>query len=682
MADSFDQLEANFLASQSGFSGDPSGNLGIGPVASADPFDALEANFQSTEQPSYFPKLFSSLISSKGLGSDLYGGTIGAVQGVGTALNNAWDSSRSDPTYRSLPQGVSQLAALIGNFYKDKDLAQGIYDTGKVASNILPVIGPTLYDKVQQSNNPHLVAPTTPEQDASAIRENLFGTLLALGTSKGITKLADDGPALANTLDRKSLGTRASDYGKASETRTIESPDGTAQTFVKASLDDLLENNKLGASRDPAVLSKIIEEKSQGLSSEISTIIKDFDKNNTAPIAPNFNGALQYLGEGKVPADLVESYLTRLQNLEDGIVKNGGGKLDYLQKQKVAFGKSYDPSDKVLSGFNRAIYDDLKKTIEKHVPDIVPLNQELAKYIVTEPIVNRALKASENQSLLTKAANIGWTTGGIGAPTIAGTVAAGPVGGVLGAALGLAGKAISTSKGQSLVAKGIRGASAAADPLSSIIKSFLGPQQVSAIEAAQNPGVLISEADATEYNPGQPDLSNLIGKVTGMENIKEPVVDEAPEFGAKVSEIAADLDANPEHLMAVMNFETGGKLTSDVKNQAGSGATGLIQFMPSTAKELTGAKTKEAAIKILEKMSPVEQLDYVQKYLKPFKGKLDTLEDVYMAVLWPKAVGKDSEYALFRKGTKAYWQNRGLDMDKDGVITKFEAASKVRNYEA
>ena len=129
-----------------------------------------------------------------------------------------------------------------------------------------------------------------------------------------------------------------------------------------------------------------------------------------------------------------------------------------------------------------------------------------------------------------------------------------------------------------------------------------------------------------------------------------------------------------------MAFETGGTFDADVKNKAGSGATGLIQFMPSTAKELTGAQSKKAAIEILEKLTPTEQLDYVEKYLKPFKGKLNSIEDVYMAILYPKAVGKDLNYALFKEDTKAYWQNRGLDINKDGVITKSEASSKVKNY--
>ncbi len=154
----------------------------------------------------------------------------------------------------------------------------------------------------------------------------------------------------------------------------------------------------------------------------------------------------------------------------------------------------------------------------------------------------------------------------------------------------------------------------------------------------------------------------------------------SPEFDAKVDQIAANLETDPEHLMKAMAFETGGTFDSDVTNKAGSGATGLIQFMPSTAQNLTGADTKQAAIDILKNLDEVEQLDYVEKYLKPFKGKLNSLSDVYMAILWPKAVGKDSQYALFREGTKAYWQNRGLDLDGDGIITKEEATQKVKNY--
>ena len=34
-------------------------------------------------------------------------------------------------------------------------------------------------------------------------------------------------------------------------------------------------------------------------------------------------------------------------------------------------------------------------------------------------------------------------------------------------------------------------------------------------------------------------------------------------------------------------------------------------------------------------MTAEEQLDYVEEYFKTSKGKLKSLEDVYMAILWP-----------------------------------------------
>jgi hypothetical protein len=149
-------------------------------------------------------------------------------------------------------------------------------------------------------------------------------------------------------------------------------------------------------------------------------------------------------------------------------------------------------------------------------------------------------------------------------------------------------------------------------------------------------------------------------------------------WGAKVSEgfrdkvraIAADLGCDPDFLMASMAFETGETFSPKIKNPQ-SGATGLIQFMPSTAKAL-GTTTNDLA-----NMSPEDQLDFVAKYFNDHKGKLHTLEDVYMAILWPAAVGKEIDYVLFAKPSQAYEQNKGLDSNKDGKVTKAEAAAKV-----
>jgi LysM repeat protein len=149
----------------------------------------------------------------------------------------------------------------------------------------------------------------------------------------------------------------------------------------------------------------------------------------------------------------------------------------------------------------------------------------------------------------------------------------------------------------------------------------------------------------------------------------------SPEFKRKVIEIAKGLGTEPDYLMAAMAFESGETFSPSVKNGAGSGATGLIQFMPKTAMTL-GTTTADLA-----KMSAEQQLDYVEKYFAPYRGKLSTIDDVYMAILYPAALGKEHSHVLFDKEhkKKAYKQNAGLDADHDGKITKAEASHHVRN---
>lgn len=146
----------------------------------------------------------------------------------------------------------------------------------------------------------------------------------------------------------------------------------------------------------------------------------------------------------------------------------------------------------------------------------------------------------------------------------------------------------------------------------------------------------------------------------------------SPAFKQKVIQISKQLEISPDYLMACIAFETGETFSPSIKNAAGSGAVGLIQFMPQTAIYL---KTNSSA---LEKMSAVDQLDYVKKYFNTYKGKLHTLEDVYMAILLPTAIGKPVDHIFFRKGTKAYEQNIGLDKNKDGKIVLKEVAETVR----
>jgi LysM repeat protein len=161
---------------------------------------------------------------------------------------------------------------------------------------------------------------------------------------------------------------------------------------------------------------------------------------------------------------------------------------------------------------------------------------------------------------------------------------------------------------------------------------------------------------------------NRIAGVKGNPNV-------TPAFIKEVEAMAARLGTKPEYLMAVMSFETGGSFSPGQKNNAGSGATGLIQFMPGTA---SGLGTSTSA---LARMSSTEQLQYVEKYFMQragaHNGKLSTLEGVYTTVLYgsPKS---DPSSTLWSSGSSAYSWNKGLDKNGDGRITAGEAANAVR----
>jgi peptidoglycan hydrolase-like protein with peptidoglycan-binding domain len=139
-----------------------------------------------------------------------------------------------------------------------------------------------------------------------------------------------------------------------------------------------------------------------------------------------------------------------------------------------------------------------------------------------------------------------------------------------------------------------------------------------------------------------------------------------PEFIDAVEKMAERLGTQPEYLLAVMSFETGGRFDPSVQN--GIGTTGLIQFLKSTAQNL-GTTTDKLA-----KMSAVAQLAFVEKYFEPFKGKLGTLEAVYTSVLSGSPM--KPEAVLFKAGTPAYKLNP-LDWNDDGIITAREVTTPV-----
>ncbi len=135
-------------------------------------------------------------------------------------------------------------------------------------------------------------------------------------------------------------------------------------------------------------------------------------------------------------------------------------------------------------------------------------------------------------------------------------------------------------------------------------------------------------------------------------------------FEQKVREVSSKLEIPPEWLMAVMYSES--RFNAAAENFRGSGAVGLIQFMPATAKDM-GISTQK-----LGKMTHEQQLEWVYRYMNMYRkkyGDYQSLADFYLAILYPKARNQEACYVLYANPSKSYKQNIGLDEDKDGRVT-------------
>lgn len=108
-------------------------------------------------------------------------------------------------------------------------------------------------------------------------------------------------------------------------------------------------------------------------------------------------------------------------------------------------------------------------------------------------------------------------------------------------------------------------------------------------------------------------------------------------FGNKLIQVSNNLGINPNWLMAVMWKEC--RLNPKAVNKNGW-ASWLIQFMPKTAKWLW------TSVEAIRTMSALDQLDYVEKYMKTYASKIHSYEDTYLAVFYPAYLGKADDKRL------------------------------------
>ncbi len=136
-------------------------------------------------------------------------------------------------------------------------------------------------------------------------------------------------------------------------------------------------------------------------------------------------------------------------------------------------------------------------------------------------------------------------------------------------------------------------------------------------------------------------------------------------YADEIARVAAAIGIDAGWLANVINFESNGN--PQARNRY-SNATGLIQFMPSTASRLG------TSVDALYAMSGREQMPWVERYFTPFKGKLRSQEDVYMAVFYPAYIGQpDKQFPA-----KVVAVNPGIFTPRD-YANKANARAKIRD---
>jgi len=145
-------------------------------------------------------------------------------------------------------------------------------------------------------------------------------------------------------------------------------------------------------------------------------------------------------------------------------------------------------------------------------------------------------------------------------------------------------------------------------------------------------------------------------------------------FFHELKAISARLGSDPGDLLAVMVSES--NVDPKAQNPHGK-ATGLIQFMPQTLKGLGWTAGPDA----FATLSAEQQLPYVEKYYRPHRGKLTSAGRLYQATFLPATLKNSTESTVIAAPggpyAKAYAANKGLDTNKDGVITVSDLTERL-----
>ena len=155
------------------------------------------------------------------------------------------------------------------------------------------------------------------------------------------------------------------------------------------------------------------------------------------------------------------------------------------------------------------------------------------------------------------------------------------------------------------------------------------------------------------------------------------------QFLSGIQKIADKHNIKAAELLGLIASESSFK--GDALNET-SGAGGLIQFKPEIAKEFG------TSVDDIRKMSLVDQLPLIDRYLSKNLPKNATTSQLYGSVFMPSYADRGPDFQLLGSGDQfddgekinstiraRYERNSGLDLDGDGFISVGELGSRIKN---
>ena len=155
------------------------------------------------------------------------------------------------------------------------------------------------------------------------------------------------------------------------------------------------------------------------------------------------------------------------------------------------------------------------------------------------------------------------------------------------------------------------------------------------------------------------------------------------QFLSGIQKIADKHNIKAAELLGLIASESSFK--GDALNET-SGAGGLIQFKPKIAEEFG------TTVDDIRKMSLVDQLPLIDRYLSKNLPKNATTSQLYGSVFMPSYADRGPDFQLLGSGDQfddgekinstiraRYERNSGLDLDGDGFISVGELGSRIKN---